>query len=113
MNVNLVVQVVSASVNHTLTLADELTLIKSTGPTAKFCSMYNKMFDNLNCRSQFGNCQASYCQPIKEETFQEQQKRATEGIIYTAGLRNLKGEKIIKTRSKTGFLGFIITHKCF
>jgi len=89
-------------------MAEELHLITDVRATAEFCSTYNNLFDILNCRSQFANRRAPYRQPINGTTLKEQQRRAKEGIMYTAGLKTSKGEKIIISRSKTGFLGFII-----
>lgn len=77
-------------------------------PTVKFIKIFNNIFDICNSRSKFG---LGFKQPINKETSAMFFEYIDEAIEY---IKNLKiwlpeGEKkILKSNSKTRFLGFII-----
>ncbi|KYN07865.1 THAP domain-containing protein 9 [Cyphomyrmex costatus] len=80
-----------------------------SAPTIKFLRMVNNAFDCLNSRSLFSH---GFKRPLRADTAFHTFTFFTEDIEYFSGLKlHLDGKCIIETKSKTGFLGFIIDMK--
>lgn len=74
--------------------------------TAKFCRIINNIFDCLNCRNVYGK---KFKKPLTLDTAKEIFLFFEESIQYLSAIKLEPTERsILKSRSKTGFIGFII-----
>ncbi|EZA46673.1 THAP domain-containing protein, partial [Ooceraea biroi] len=77
--------------------------------TAKFCRIINNTFDCLNSRSLYSN---KFKKPLSESNMKEVFTFFDESIEYLLSIKfNINDKPVIQTKSKTGFLGFIIDMK--
>lgn len=113
MSVRLACETMSNSV------ADSLELLRNKGveefqecePTIEYFRRMNNIFDILNSMKETG---IAFKRPISPETENEFFTYFDESINYINGLKlSLGGNSILKTRSKTPFLGFILDMENF
>ncbi|EZA50769.1 THAP domain-containing protein [Ooceraea biroi] len=77
--------------------------------TVKFLEIVNNAFDCLNSRSMFSH---GFKRPLKPDTAFDMFKFCTEAIQYFSDLKiHPNAKPITESKSKTGFLGFIIDLK--
>lgn len=109
MNVKLAAQTLSQRVHDAITFVNQIGVqgFDDTMGTAKFCLMFNNMFDLLNCRNKFSKKNV-YNIPIDVHSFDNLKKSSQEFESYIMSLKNESGTPILQTNRKTGFLGFII-----
>lgn len=72
---------------------------------AEFCSLMNKAFDILNCRSKFPK--KPFNQPINNDTIEEYTEFLSIFKKYISNLKDNSGKKIIHSTRNTRFIGII------
>jgi hypothetical protein len=109
MNVKLAFQTFSESVSNSLNYLQSLDETKGmfaeSEATAEFCLIMNNMGDLLNCKSKF--LKGPYKSP-HEGNFFGKKTLAMDLEKNVSLMTHNKGENILKTNRKTGFLGIII-----
>ncbi|KAL9704153.1 hypothetical protein quinque_007671 [Culex quinquefasciatus] len=106
MKADLAIQTISQSV------ADALLVMKSTnpnfegaGPTAEFLAVMNDTFDFLNSKD---NEESGFKKPIDADNFYIIQPALKYAQEYIKSICLQSGESVLKSRCKTGFLGFLV-----
>ena len=111
MKVALATQVLSQSVADALRFCrTELRLpdFKGSEATEEFIEVFNELFDVLNSKNLLGRGKKAPMQLRNEESWSKVFQRASQFIM---GLRLLDGTRVIHSRRKTGFVGFLINIK--
>jgi len=106
MNVRLAAQTLSSSVSSALLYFEELKLLTDTQASAEFCKLFNDAFDILNCRNKLAK--RDYYISTNEDTIPKLKTFLIKFKIYVECLQFESREEILKSKRKTGFLGFII-----
>lgn len=111
MKVRLAVQLLSTSVADALLYcAEELGLpeFKNCRTTANFIRLFNNLFDILNSR---GIVPPGFKKALCQKNIDETTRYINEAIDYISGLKFPDGQLIIRSKRKTGFVGFIVSLK--
>ena len=109
MNVSLAVQVLSHSTGGTLEYIaqeDNNNGFKDAHGTANFCKNFNDAFDILNCRHKFAHDNEFGC-PINAANYERLRNRSLEIIEYIEALKNHKGQLIVNSTQKCGYVEII------
>ncbi len=109
MKVNLAAQTLSSSVADALEYCEgklhEMPQFRGCGPTVKFIRIFDRLFDVLNSRNPKAN---SFKAPIRKTNYQFVKKFLNDACEYIKGLKGPEGQSILKSKRKTGFLGFLL-----
>lgn len=108
MKVRLAAQVFSKSVADALLFCKndlQLEQFRSCQRTVQFLSIFNDLFDILNSKNMH---QSRFKQALNSKNIEVIKEKFNECKKYIISLTNKNGEVIIKSRRKTGFLGFLI-----
>ncbi len=109
MKVNLAAQTLSSSVADALKYCEgklhEMPQFKGCGPTVKFIRIFDHLFDVLNSRNPKAN---TFKAPIRKTNYQFVKKFLNDACEYIKGLKGPEGQSILKSKRKTGFLGFLL-----
>lgn len=107
MKVKLAAQVLSSSVADSLQFLNSSKLADFTGceATIKFIRVFNKLFDVLNSRSIYAKYEKK---AMCSENYTNHSTVLLEAKDYIFQLKDKFGNPIIKSKRKTGFLGFIV-----
>ena len=111
MKVNLAAQTISASVADAIEFCDlvlEIPAFHDSAPTVKFIRIFDHLFDIFNSRNPYGK---HYKSPLRESNKQAWQPFLTEAMQYISTLTDSCGTPMVKTKRKTGFLGFLVAIK--
>ena len=109
MKVNLAAQTISSSVADALEYCEgklnELPQFKGCGPTVYFIRVFDRLFDVLNSRNPKAN---NFKAPIRKTNYEYVNKFLNDACEYIKGLKVPGGQTILKSKRKTGFLGFLV-----
>ncbi len=109
MKVNLAAQTLSSSVADALEYCEgklhEMPQFRGCGPTVKFIRIFDRLFDVLNSRNPKVN---GFKAPIRKTNYQFVKKFLNDACEYIKGLKGPEGQSILKSKRKTGFLGFLL-----
>ena len=109
MKVNLAAQTPSSSVAEALEYCEgklhEMPQFKGCGPTVKFIRIFDRLFDVLNSRNPMAN---NFKAPIRKANYQYVKKFLDDACEYIRSLKGPDGQSILKSKRKTGFLGFLL-----
>lgn len=108
MKVRLAAQIFSTSVANALSFCKNNLKLKEfqfCEGTIQFLHTFNDLFDILNSRS---IKQSGYKQPLNEQNKELIIKKLEQTKQYILSLKTKNGQLLIKSRKKTGFLGFLI-----
>ena len=111
MKVNLAAQTISASVEDAIEFCDlvlEIPAFHDSAPTVKFIRIFDHLFDIFNSRNPYGK---HYKSPLRESNKHAWQPFLTEAMQYISTLTDSCGTPMVKTKRKTGFLGFLVAIK--
>ena len=111
MKVNLAAQTISASVADAIEFCDlvlEIPAFHDSAPTVKFIRIFDHLFDIFNSRNTYGK---HYKSTLRESNKQAWQPFLTEAMQYISTLTDSCGTPMVKTKRKTGFLGFFVAIK--
>ncbi len=107
--VNVATQTLSSSVANALEYCEgklhEMPQFKGCGPTVKFIRIFDRLFNVLNSRNPKAN---SFKAPIRKTNYQFVKKFINDACEYIKGLKGPEGQPILKSKRKTGFLGFLL-----
>lgn len=109
MKVKLAVQTLSASVADALEYCDKdlnILSFRNSDATVKFCRNMNNIFDILNIRNFLVS--TPFKRPLFKGNSEFLRTLIKNSIEYLSSLKGTKGENIMLTGRKTGFLGLII-----
>ena len=107
----LAAQLMSRSVADSIDYCREvlkLDTFKGSQATTKFIRIFDEIFDLLNSNSKFGIWAKGPLTPDNTGYWMDVFWSAT---TYILNLCDLTGKKIVETRKKTGFLGFVFNMK--
>ncbi len=76
------------------------------GGTANYCENFNNAFDILNFRRFEDTTQ--YRKPLNLNTIKDLEEKANSIINYITGLKTHSGKPVVTSKSKCGFIGFIV-----
>ena len=113
MKVNLAAQTISASVGDAIEFCDqvlEIPVFRDSAPTVKFIRIFDHLFDVFNSRNPYGKY---FKNPLRESNKQVWQPFLAEAMQYISALTDSLGTPMVKTKRKTGFLGFLVAIKCY
>ena len=109
MKVNLAAQTLSSSVADALEFCEgklhEMPQFDGCGPTVKFIRVFDRLFDVLNSRNPRAN---SFKAPIRKTNYEFVRTFLDNACEYIKGLKGPDGQPILKSKRKTGFLGFLV-----
>ena len=107
MKVNLAAQTLSSSVADALEFCEGkgMPQFKSCGATVKFIRKFDRLFDVVNSRNPRAN---SFKAPIRKANYEFVKKFLNEASQYIKGLKCPEGKSVLKSKRKTGFLGFLV-----
>lgn len=108
MKVRFAVQIFSTSVANALLFCKNTLKLKefqSCQGTIEFLHVFNDLFDILNSKNMK---QSGFKQLLNEQNKEIITNKLEKIKSYILSLKTIKGELLIKTREKTGFLGFLI-----
>ena len=111
MKVYLAVQVLSKSTADALEYLDKVLKLEQfsgSGATVEFIRIFNPLFDILNSRSPVGKGTKAAMSVNNEDDWKPFFDFA---YGYILGLVDLEGRKIVNSRRKTGFVGFLMAIK--
>ncbi|CAB3990496.1 Hypothetical predicted protein [Paramuricea clavata] len=111
MKVNFAAQTISESVADAIEFCDlvlEIPALHDSAPTVKFIRIFDHLFDIFNSRNPYGK---HYKSPLRESNKQAWQPFLTEAMQYISTLTDSCGTPMVKTKQKTGFLGFLVAIK--
>ena len=111
MKVNLAAQAISSSVADAIEYcSDKLKLpqFEGSAATINFIRTFDRLFDILNSRNPLANGFKSALRTSNRTAWQPFLKQASE---YILGLSDTGGIKMVFSRRKTGFIGFLIAIK--
>lgn len=77
---------------------------KDAGATVHFLEMIDQIFDSLNVRHPNSS---GFKSPITRDDIDELERYRVEAVEFLQGLATIDGDKLIKTRKSTGFIGFV------
>jgi hypothetical protein len=107
MKVNIAAQTLSSSVANALDwLREDLKLKDFDGSeaTTEFIRLFDSLFDCFNSRNYLGK---KFKAPLKEENQHEWISLFAEASNYIKSLKLLDGTRVLESKIKTGFLGFL------
>lgn len=110
MNVKLATQTLSERVYSSLRFVEtsNTTGFEGSVATAKFCLIFNNVFDILNCKNKYSK-RNKFNIPIENSSFSFLYENAKQFELYIyIGLKDQFGTPILKSNRKTGFLVLII-----
>lgn len=108
MKVNLAAQVLSTSVSDALMFLEhdlKLPSFSAAAATAKFCRIFNDIFDILNSRNLYNKSEMK--RALTQDTLPIIKNKTENFIIYIKSLK-IQDIPVIKNIRKTGFIGLII-----
>ena len=107
MKVNLGARTLSSSVADALEFCEGkgMPQFKGCGPTVKFIRNFDGLFDVVNSRNPSAN---SFKAPIRKTNYEFVKKFFNQACQYIKGLKCPEGKSILKSKRKTGFLGFLV-----
>ena len=109
MKVNLAAQSLSSSVADAVEFCEGklqgMPQFNGCGPTVKFICIFDRLFDVLNSRNPRAN---SFKVLIRKANYEFVNKFVDEASEYIKGLKGSDGQPILKSKRKTGFLGFLV-----
>ena len=109
MKVNLAAQTISSSVADALEYCEgmlhDMPQFKGCGPTVKFIRCFDRLFDVLNSRNPKAN---NFKAPIRKTNYEFVKQFLNYACDYVKGLKGPDGQSILKSKRKTGFLGFLV-----
>ena len=111
MKVNLAAQALSSSVADALEYCEgklKLPQFQGCGPTAQFICVFDHLFDVLNSRNPLAR---NFKAPIRKSNYQYTKRFLDEATEYIGNLKGPDGQSILKSKRKTGFLGFLMCIK--
>lgn len=106
--VQLAAQIFSKSVANAIEFYQKTLKLKDfqfCDGTIQFLRTFNDLFDILNSRTLKQN---GFKQPLHEKNIELIRKKFEDIKLYILSLKTSNGELLIKSRKKTGFLGFLI-----
>ena len=109
MKVKLAVQTFSANVADALEYCNKdlsIAAFEDNEATVSFCRKLNDIFDFLNTRNCYGNVKCK--KPLFNDNSNFVTTFVNESVEYLSSLNGLKGENILHSARKTGFLGLIV-----
>ena len=106
MNVKLAAQLLSESVATSLRYCLEENINEFSGceGTIDFIVLFNNLFDILSSRN-WKSC--GYKRPVQKRNIEQIKDFLVKAETYIRSLKFSDGQDIIKTKRKTGFLGFL------
>ena len=110
MKVDLAAQTISASVADAIEFCDQVLKIPAfhdSAPTVKFIRMFDHLFDVFNSQNPHGK----YFKPLRESNREAWALFLEEVMQYISALTDSLGTPMVKTKRKTGFLGFLVAIK--
>ena len=108
MRVSLAAQVLSASTADALEYLDKVMELKQfagCSATVEFIRLFNRLFDILNSRNPITKGSKSALRLTNKEDWQP---FFAEAYDYILGLTDLEDKKMVNSRRKTGFVGFLV-----
>jgi hypothetical protein len=108
---NLAAQLLSRSVANSIDYCREvlkLESFKGSQATTKFIRVFDEIFDLLNSNNKFGSWSKG---PLTRTNTGYWLEVFWSASVYISNLSETTGKKIIDTRKRTGFLGFIFNMK--
>lgn len=107
MKVKLASQVISKSVADSLQylMQNKVAGFDNCAGTIKFLRVFNSLFDVLNSRSIYGKYEK---RALSSANYLNHKKILQEAKLYIMGLKDKSGTSILRSKRKTGFLGFIV-----
>ena len=108
MKVNLAAQCISSSVADALDFCCshlKLAEFQDSQATSKFLRIFDRLFDILNSRNPFAK---NFKAPVRKSNFGYIDNFLTQAFSYIMELKDKSGKRVLESRRKTGFLGFLI-----
>jgi len=107
MKVCIAAQTLSRSVADAIDFCREdlrMDVFEYSKPTTEFIRVFDSLFDCFNSRSIFGK---NFKAPLKKENYHNWISLFSECEAYINSLTKTTGEKVLTSRIRTGFLGFL------
>ena len=109
MKVNLAAQSLSSSIADALEFCEGklqgMPQFDGCGPTVKFICIFDRLLDILNFRNPRAK---TFKAPIRKTNYEFVNKFLDEACEYIRGLKGPEDVPIVKSKCKTGFLGFLM-----
>ena len=113
MKLNLAAQTLSSSVADAIEYCNKklnMENFKGSEATVTFIKTFDHLFDILNSKNPLAN---NYKAPLRESNRCKWQSFLNRSLQYIQDLKLPTGTSILKSKRKTGFLGFVIAIKAF